>query len=74
MNRATRGGTAPPILLAFVALAVIVRVVFWAFTHRVWEDALITLTVARNAWEGYGLTHHASEPPSAASAWPDQVR
>lgn len=51
-----------PILVAFVALALIARLTFWFYTGRVWEDALITITAARNVWEGFGLTHHASEP------------
>jgi hypothetical protein len=38
------------------------RLTFWFYTGRVWEDALITRTAARNVWEGVGLTHHASEP------------
>ena len=51
-----------PILAVFVGLAIAVRLVFWFYTGRVWEDAMIALTVARNVWEGVGLTHHASEP------------
>jgi hypothetical protein len=50
------------LLVLFVAIALLCRLVFWVYTGRTWEDALITLTPARNAWEGYGLTHHASEP------------
>lgn len=51
-----------PLLTAFIALALVVRLIFWFYTGRVWEDALITMTAARNVWEGFGLTHHASEP------------
>ena len=51
-----------PILAFFIALALITRLTFWFYTGRVWEDALITVTAARNVWEGFGLTHHASEP------------
>jgi hypothetical protein len=51
-----------PILAAFIALALVTRLTFWVYTGRVWEDALITITAARNVWEGFGLTHHASEP------------
>ncbi len=51
-----------PILAGFIALALVVRLTFWFYTGRVWEDALITITAARNVWEGVGLTHHASEP------------
>ncbi len=50
------------LLVLFVAIALLCRLVFWLYTGRTWEDALITLTPARNAWEGFGLTHHASEP------------
>lgn len=53
---------AHPVFFAFLALALAIRLVFWLYTGRIWEDALITLTPARNAWEGFGLTHHASEP------------
>lgn len=51
-----------PLLWTFIALAVIVRVFFWFYTGRVWEDYLITATGIENAWDGFGLTHHASEP------------
>lgn len=51
-----------PILTAFIVLALATRLAFWFYTGRVWEDALITITAARNVWEGFGLTHHASEP------------
>ena len=50
------------VFLAFLLAALAVRLVFWLYTGRIWEDALMTLTAARNAWEGFGLTHHASEP------------
>jgi hypothetical protein len=49
-------------VLAFVALAVVARLAFWLITDRVWEDALITVTHARNAVAGIGLTHHPGEP------------
>jgi len=45
-----------------MALALATRLGFWFYTGRVWEDALITITAARNVWAGVGLTHHASEP------------
>jgi hypothetical protein len=50
------------ILWAFIIIAVSVRLLYWFYTGRIWEDALITLTPARNLWEGFGLTHHFSEP------------
>ena len=51
-----------PLPLLFATLAVAERIVFRQYTHRIWEDALITLTPVRNAWEGFGLTHHIGEP------------
>jgi hypothetical protein len=38
-------------------LAVGVRLFFWAYTDRVWEDALITVLHSENAVHGLGLTH-----------------
>lgn len=50
-------------LLAFFVIgAVVVRLVFWLYTHRIWEDFLITLNPAQNFWNGDGLTHHVPEP------------
>ena len=40
----------------------VARVVFILMTDRYFEDALITVTQARNAADGLGLTHHAGEP------------
>jgi hypothetical protein len=51
-----------PLLVLFIVVAFGLRLTFWLYTGRTFEDALITLTPARNAWEGFGLTHHASEP------------
>jgi hypothetical protein len=51
-----------PLAVLFVVVSVVVRLTFWVVTKRVWEDALITITPARNFWEGNGLTHHISEP------------
>jgi hypothetical protein len=42
-------------------LAVLVRIFFWWYTNRTWEDALITLQHAENAARGFGLTHHPGE-------------
>lgn len=50
------------LFLAFVLIAIAARLAFWLYTGRIWEDALISLSPARNVWEGFGLTHHASEP------------
>jgi hypothetical protein len=45
-------------------LAMVVRVVFWLYTHRYWEDALITCLHAENFALGHGLTHvRPGEPP-----------
>lgn len=43
---------------AFAVLAVLVRIVFWRNTGRVWEDSLITILHAENALDGLGLTHY----------------
>lgn len=50
------------LLIIFSVVAVATRLIFMLYTGRIWEDALIALTSARNVWEGFGLTHHASEP------------
>ncbi len=46
------------IMWGMLVLAVLIRVLFWAYTDRTWEDALITVRHAENAAEGVGLTHH----------------
>jgi hypothetical protein len=46
---------------ALMALAVGMRLAFWALTHRVWEDALIALAPVRNAFTPIGLNHHLGE-------------
>ncbi|QGZ96551.1 hypothetical protein [Terricaulis silvestris] len=50
------------LLIGFIIVAVCLRLIFWLYTGRTWEDAIISLTPARNLWDGFGLTHHASEP------------
>lgn len=52
---------ANPIPVAFSAAAVAIRLIFTIYTERIWEDAYITVTHARNVIDGIGLTHHASE-------------
>ncbi|HUW61672.1 MAG TPA: hypothetical protein VMZ06_11780 [Candidatus Bathyarchaeia archaeon] len=42
--------------LALAAAALAVRLLFWAYTGRIWEDALITLAHSENAVRGIGLT------------------
>ncbi len=46
------------IFLFFVVAAVLIRVFFWVYTNRIWEDTLITVRHAENAAQGNGLTHH----------------
>ncbi len=41
----------------FVLLAVLLRIVFWAYTQRILEDALIARLHAENFALGLGLTH-----------------
>ncbi len=48
--------------IAIAALAVGIRLVFWQYTGRVWEDTLITVLHSENCAQGLGLTHHPSEP------------
>lgn len=50
--------------LLLAVLAVVVRIVFWAYTNRLWEDALITCLHSENFARGLGLTHvRPGEPP-----------
>jgi hypothetical protein len=48
-------------VIAAVAVALVIRIVYWIMTKRTFEDALITLTHARNAAHGLGLTSHYGE-------------
>jgi hypothetical protein len=50
----------PEVVLAMLA-AVLARYVFWQMTHRMFEDGLTTISHARNAVEGLGLTSHPGE-------------
>src|SRR6476659_5797846 len=61
LSQPLRLGRVDPLLAGAIALALISRIVFWAYTDRVWEDALITIAHARNAVDGLGLVHHAGE-------------
>jgi hypothetical protein len=45
----------------FIVAGLLARVLFWQITERKFEDGLITITHARNAVEGAGLTHHPFE-------------
>ncbi len=48
--------------IVFAALALAIRIAFWVYTGRVWEDAYITLEAVRNVWLGHGLTYQMSQP------------
>lgn len=50
-----------PLLLLFVAGALIARIVFWVTTNRMFDDGLTTITHARNVPLGLGLVHHLGE-------------
>ena len=45
--------------------AIIIRFFYWGYTHRTWEDALITVLHSENFVRGLGLTHlqPPGEPP-----------
>jgi len=54
-----------PVILWALLIAVLamgIRVFFWSYTGRVWEDTLITVLHSENCAQGLGLTHHAGEP------------
>ena len=46
-----------------MAAAVAARIVFWAVTNSMFDDALTTITHARNVPLGLGLVHHVGEGP-----------
>ena len=48
--------------VVFIVAGLIARIGFWQGTGRKFEDGLITVTHARNAADGLGLTHHPFEP------------
>ncbi len=46
------------------AIGMLLRIVFWIYTQRYWEDALITCLHSENMASGFGLTHvRPGEPP-----------
>lgn len=48
----------------FALIAAGLRLCFWAYTGRVWEDALITTLHSENCVQGLGLTHYRpGDPP-----------
>ncbi len=46
--------------LLIAVVAMVLRVVFWIYTQRYWEDALITCLHSENVFRGLGLTHITS--------------
>lgn len=51
------------VTIGIALFAVAVRLFFWYYTRRTWEDALITVQHAENAARGLGLTHDPGVPP-----------
>src|SRR5271165_155402 len=52
------------IIWALALVACVLRLFFWYYTGRTWEDALITVLHSENAVSGLGLTHdHPGQPP-----------
>lgn len=51
--------------LVLVGAAFAARLIFWIYTGRVWEDALITCLHSENLVRGLGMTHYLGEgePP-----------
>lgn len=50
--------------LCLAIAGMILRLFFWAYTQRYWEDALITCLHSENFARGLGLTHYRpGEPP-----------
>ena len=52
-----------PWLVALLATAFLLRLVFWVYTGRTWEDALITALHSENFYHGLGLTHFRIDDP-----------
>ncbi len=53
-----------PALFLLIAAAIGIRFLYWVYTDRTWEDALITVLHSENAVHGLGLTHvKPGEPP-----------
>lgn len=50
--------------MAIAGVGMVLRLVFWIYTQRYWEDALITCLHSENMASGLGLTHvRPGEPP-----------
>jgi hypothetical protein len=52
---------ANPLLTVAIVAGVVIRIVYWAVTDRVLDDAYITVKHAKNVADGVGLTHHLGE-------------
>ena len=52
-----------PWLVGLMAMAFLLRLVFWIYTGRTWEDALITVLHSENFYHGLGLTHFKIDDP-----------
>src|ERR1700753_3469103 len=46
-----------PALYMIAVSAMLIRIFYWAYTGRTWDDALITVLHSENAASGLGLTH-----------------
>ena len=53
-----------PWLVGLMAAAFLLRLVFWIYTQRTWEDALITVLHSENFYHGLGLTHFRVDDPN----------
>ena len=61
LNEFTPPSLVPSNSTVIDVLAVLVRLFYWGYTGRTWEDALITVLHSENAASGLGLTHLAAE-------------
>lgn len=52
-----------PWLVGLMALAFGLRLFFWLYTGRTWEDALISVLHSENFYHGLGLTHFKIDDP-----------
>ena len=52
-----------PWLVSLMTVAFLLRLFFWAYTGRTWEDALITTLHSENFYHGLGLTHFIIDDP-----------
>ncbi len=46
------------IVVGIAIAGCLLRLFFWHYTHRTWEDALISVLHSENVRLGFGLTHH----------------